>query len=135
MDEGHKLMRNSMIWGGFFMLFGVVLGAFGAHALKAILTEVQLLSFNTGVRYQMIHGLALLLLGLVSGQLRISMTWVSRLFIVGTIFFSVSIYLLVLGHSWGWNWVSLLGPVTPIGGGLLLAGWALFVWKMIKIGD
>ena len=135
MNEGYKLMRNPMIWGSVFMLLGVVLGAFGAHALKAILTESQLLSFNTGVRYQMIHGLAMLILGLVSAQSKISLLWVSRLFIVGTLFFSVSIYLLVLGHAWGLNWVSFLGPVTPVGGSLLIAGWAVFVWKMIKIRD
>lgn len=133
MKDGDRYMRISLVWGGVFMLTGVVLGAFGAHALKALLSESQLVSFNTGVRYQMIHGLALLIIGTISGLKSISFKWSVGSIIAGTLCFSVSIYLLVLGHAWNWSWVSVLGPITPLGGTLLILGWAIFIAKVTKI--
>jgi uncharacterized membrane protein YgdD (TMEM256/DUF423 family) len=133
MNDGDRYMRISLLWGGVFMLTGVVLGAFGAHALKALLSENQLVSFNTGVRYQMVHGLALLIFGLVSKLTSITLKWSVNSLIVGTLCFSMSIYFLVLGHAWNWSWVSFLGPITPLGGTFLIIGWAIFIAKVIKI--
>lgn len=99
---------------------GVILGAFGAHALKARLTPEHLQTFETGVRYQMVHALALLLLSALIARLAPGPARVSGwCFIVGTVFFSGSLYLLATA---GWRW---LGPITPLGGLCFIAGWVL----------
>ena len=97
---------------------GVALGAFGAHALKARLAAEQLATFEVGVRYQLIHALALLAVAWACtrwpGKAARASGW---LFIVGTLLFSGSLYALTLGGVRG------LGLVTPIGGVALLLGW------------
>jgi uncharacterized membrane protein YgdD (TMEM256/DUF423 family) len=100
---------------------GVALGAFGAHGLKKILAPDhldQLATFETGVRYQMIHALALFLIALLierhPGRAASASGW---LFTAGIVLFSGSLYLL---GGLGWKW---LGPVTPLGGLSFIAGW------------
>jgi uncharacterized membrane protein YgdD (TMEM256/DUF423 family) len=97
---------------------GVALGAFGAHALRGKYAADLLEHWDTAVRYQLWHALALLLLGALDGRLR----WhgaTRACFAGGVLLFSGSLYVLVLtGRLW-------LGAVTPIGGILLIAGWAL----------
>lgn len=96
---------------------GVVLGAFGAHALRERLEPAQLASWHTAVHYQLFHAVSLLALafyGSATGRALGATPW---LFALGVLLFSGSIYALVLG---GPRW---LGPVTPIGGTLLIAGW------------
>jgi len=103
-------------------LLAVILGAFAAHGLKAVLETQQLALFETASRYQMYHALALLVVGvmLTSPQFSQSLLKFAALaFILGIILFSGSLYLLALvGISW-------LGAITPIGGIALLIGWAL----------
>jgi uncharacterized membrane protein YgdD (TMEM256/DUF423 family) len=101
-------------------LIAVAAGAFGAHALKARLAPEMLAVFETGVRYQLVHALALLAVAWAVTR------WPGRLatasgvcFIAGTILFSGSLYALTLSGMRG------LGAITPIGGVLLLAGWVL----------
>jgi uncharacterized membrane protein YgdD (TMEM256/DUF423 family) len=97
---------------------GVALGAFGAHALKASLAAEQLATFEVGVRYQLIHALALLAVAWACtrwpGKAVHASGW---LFIVGTLLFSGSLYVLTLTGVRG------VGLVTPIGGVVLLLGW------------
>ena len=102
----------------------VGLGAFGAHALRARLDAADLAIFETGVRYQFYHGLALLVLALASQWLaKSSVTpWVGGLFCAGILLFSGSLYLLVLTNT---RW---LGAVTPLGGVCFLLGWAALAW-------
>jgi len=101
----------------FFGLTAVILGAFGAHALKSRLDAAQLLSFETAVRYQMYHALALLLVAALRDRLPSrALETAGWLFVAGTVLFSGSIYLLVSGVRWVW-------PVTPIGGVTFMAGW------------
>ena len=106
----------------------VMLGAFGAHALKARLSADALSAFQTAVQYQMMHSLALIAVGL--WLLRHPDDMLSRYaavaFCFGILFFSGSLYGLTLG---GPRW---LGPVTPIGGTLFIAGWLLFAVAAIK---
>jgi uncharacterized membrane protein YgdD (TMEM256/DUF423 family) len=97
----------------------VALGAFGAHALKARLTPDHLVTFETGVRYQMYHALAMLAVALAltrvpAANLFNAAGW---LFVAGTLLFSGSLYLLCLTHK---RW---LGAVTPFGGLVFIAGW------------
>jgi len=101
----------------FFGASGVLLGALGAHALKEVLEPSELASFKTGVQYQLIHALALL----ASGYLKPA-RWVHWCWTLGIIFFSFSIYALVLDQVMGID-LSFLGPITPIGGLLFVAGW------------
>ena len=106
----------------------VMLGAFGAHALKVRLSADALSAFQTAVQYQMMHSLALIAVGL--WILRHPDDMLSRYaalaFCFGILFFSGSLYGLTLG---GPRW---LGPVTPIGGTLFIAGWLLFAVAAIK---
>ena len=129
--------RKILLWGIAFAIIAVLLGAFGAHALKAILTPEKLQSYETGVRYQLIHALALIALS-IYGQLNKTneilnkgIGWAAHFFIVGCILFSGSIYGLSLLSVIHPSWTFLLGPVTPIGGlGFMLgwASWARVVW-------
>lgn len=97
---------------------GVALGAFGAHALRARLSADQLEVFETGVRYQLLHALALILVGVLEQrrQARL-MTAAGWLFTLGIVLFSGSLYVLVLTST------TAIGIVTPFGGLCFLAGW------------
>ncbi len=97
----------------------VALGAFGAHALKARLTPELLNTFETGVRYQMYHALALLVASLAMTRLSAAslLTAAGWLFVLGTLLFSGSLYLLCFTNK---RW---LGAITPLGGLAFIAGW------------
>jgi len=105
--------------GAVLMLLGVVLGAFGAHALQQALTARQLASYQTGVLYQQLHSLALILVGIVA-LLTPASRWLPRaavLFGVGILFFSGSIYAMTFGAP---RW---LGMVAPLGGVSFMLAW------------
>ena len=106
-----------------FGLLGVALGAFGAHALKARLAPEVLATFDTGVRYQLIHALALLAVAWAHthwpGRVLTAAGW---LFVAGTLLFSGSLYVLSLTGLRAW------GAVTPFGGVAFLAGWLCLAW-------
>ncbi|MBI2789101.1 MAG: DUF423 domain-containing protein [Elusimicrobia bacterium] len=104
--------------GAGLMFLAVGLGAFGAHALKARLEPDMLAVFETGVRYQVYHALALLLLASLRGPSKAA--WC---FTVGIALFSGSLYLLALTGVRKW------GAVTPIGGVLFLAGWLILLFS------
>ncbi len=117
------------------MAMAVVLGALGAHALEALISPEQLDSFKTGVRYQAWHSLALIILGFSGIQLlgKKSFKVLTILFIGGIIFFSISIYLLSTRELLGIeSWKSFLGPITPIGGLLLISGWLFLGFQAIR---
>lgn len=106
---------------------GVALGAFAAHGLKARLAPELLAVFETGVRYQMFHALALLAVGWACARWPGAATTASGwLFVAGTLVFSGSLYALALtGTRW-------LGAITPLGGVALLAGWLCLAWGAWK---
>jgi len=108
-----------------FGMLAVIFGAFGAHALKKILSSEQLQSFKTGVKYQMFHAITLLVLGCSIFEISKTIYWC---FTVGIILFSFSIYGLVLSNSRGKK-LKFLGPITPMGGLLLVIGWFLVAIK------
>jgi uncharacterized membrane protein YgdD (TMEM256/DUF423 family) len=116
--------------GLFFILTAVILGAFGAHALKEILSPEKLLSFETGVRYQFYHGLAITILSILPREIFNKTNF--YLLLWGTILFSVSIYLLALNSYWKIAYLKFLGPITPIGGTILILGWTLILLKTFK---
>ena len=108
------------------MGIAVILGALGAHALDNFLSMESLDSFKTGVRYHAWHSLAIIFLGL-AGKLILKekqVKIISRLFIIGIVLFSLSIYLLTCKSILGIErWISVIGPITPLGGLVLIAAW------------
>jgi uncharacterized membrane protein YgdD (TMEM256/DUF423 family) len=106
----------------------VALGAFGAHALKAHLSPEMLAVYDTGVRYQMFHALALLAVAWAAARWPAStaITASGWLFVAGTLLFSGSLVALSLSGVRG------LGAVTPIGGLAWLLGWAALAWGVAK---
>lgn len=117
----------------FFTITAVALGALGAHALKEVLTASQLHSFETGVRYQFLHALAILVLALNHERFHPKLFLSLKLMIVGICFFSFSIYLLSIQQIIGFS-LSFLGPITPIGGLLLIISW-MFLFTAVKKND
>ena len=116
-----------LISGATFGMLAIILGAFGAHALKKILNTDQLKSFEIGVKYQMYHALVLLFSGTYFSTPNQLMAWS---FIIGTILFSFSIYGLVLSDANGRK-IKFLGPITPLGGLLLVIGWIMLLIEFI----
>lgn len=122
--------RKILLWGIAFAFVAVLLGAFGAHALKAILSPEKLQSFETGVRYQFMHALALIALSIYRQQnkadhsLNKGIQWTSRFFIMGIFLFCGSIYGLAILSVTYPDGTILLGPITPIGGLCFMLGWA-----------
>lgn len=108
-------------------LLSIILGAFGAHALKEVLTAEQLVSFETGVRYQMYHALFLLLVGITDFISEKQKKIIFILTLTGVLLFSGSIYLLATQSISGINF-KFLGPVTPIGGLSLILSWGLLTF-------
>ncbi len=116
-----------LIAGALFGGTGVLLGAFGAHALKTRLTPEALSSWDTAVTYQLFHALALLFAGLLARSLTHPAVNVAGLsWIVGLLLFSGSIYVLAIGGP------RFFGPITPIGGLALIAGWASMLVAVVK---
>ncbi|APU98204.1 DUF423 domain-containing protein [Sphingobacterium siyangense] len=114
-------------------LFGglaIILGAFGAHAFKKILSPEKLESFEVGVRYQMYAALTLLILGFnFSFELQ-SERVAFYLITLGTLLFSVSIYFLSFAEYWKKN-LKFLGPITPLGGLFMIAGWVAIIIRFL----
>jgi uncharacterized membrane protein YgdD (TMEM256/DUF423 family) len=114
--------------GALLMLTAVILGAFGAHALQSTLTPKQLASYGTGVTYQQLHALGLILVGVIA-RVTSSSPWLARaavLFVVGIVLFSGSIYAMTFGAP---RW---LGMVAPIGGISFMLGWAFVALHALR---
>ncbi|GAA0883874.1 MULTISPECIES: DUF423 domain-containing protein [Sphingobacterium] len=114
-------------------LFGglaIILGAFGAHAFKKILSAEKLESFEVGVRYQMYAALTLLILGFNFSFDLQSERVAFYLITLGTLLFSVSIYFLSFAEYWKKN-LKFLGPITPLGGLLMIAGWVAIIIRFL----
>ncbi|MHB0754424.1 DUF423 domain-containing protein [Polaribacter sp. M15] len=126
------MSQLALISGTVFGLLSVIFGAFGAHILKKKLTNDQLQSFETGVKYQMYHAIVLLVLGFeLTTPVSIN-AYVIYAFIIGIILFSFSIYGLVLSAANNKK-LKFLGPITPLGGLFLIIGWGLLLVKLINL--
>ena len=123
-----------LIKGAILGMIAVLGGAFGAHALKEILSPEHLDSFKTGVRYQMIHAVVLLFLFILLNKFESKQFKIAAHFIFwGVILFSGSIYLLTLKNIIGLEVLKFAGPITPIGGLLIISGWLFIVLGAMKI--
>lgn len=115
------------------MITAVALGAFGAHGLKAVLSENNLEVFKTGVFYQFVHGLGLLMAIILSKIYPIKKIKNSIIFFtLGILFFSGSLYLLSTRELTGLG-LGFLGPITPIGGLFFMLGWAFLALEILRI--
>ena len=117
--------------GALFGLTAIVFGAFGAHALKKIMSPEQLASFETGVKYQMYHALVLLMLSFNMNLDTSLERYMVYCFLLGTALFSFSIYGFCVSGAKGDKW-KFLGPVTPLGGLFLVIGWGLLLYSFIQ---
>ena len=113
-----KIISTGAILG----MIAIILGAFGAHALKKVLSIEELSTFETGVKYQMYHALFLLIVGMLTGLSQKSKKIIYNLVVLGIIFFSGSIYLLATNRLTPFDF-KIIGFVTPIGGLLLISAW------------
>lgn len=125
-------MNNKLITtAAFFGMTAIILGAFGAHALKKVLNVDQLATFETGVKFQMYHALFLLFIGLNAHMAEKIKKTILNLTILGVIFFSGSIYLLATDSLNTFNF-KVIGFLTPIGGLLLITSWGVLMWNFLK---
>jgi len=118
--------RRFLLLGAVFAAIAVAAGAFGAHALAERVTPERLQTFETAVRYQMYHALALLACGLLGEAWRRSLDVAAWLFTAGILIFSGSLYLLVLTDT-AW-----LGAITPIGGVAFISGWIALAVAIVR---
>lgn len=117
--------------GAILGMLAVILGALGAHALKTQLPEGALSSFKTGVAYQMYHALFLIILGSMNALTARTKRIVFYLIAGGVFCFSFSIYALTTGPLAGMDF-SAIGWITPVGGMLLIGGWGLFFYRVLR---
>jgi len=116
--------------GAIFGMLAIILGAFGAHALKKFLSIEELATFETGIKYQMYHALFLLFVGLSMLSQKVKKT-IYYLVVFGVLFFSGSIYLLATNSLTTFNF-KIIGFVTPIGGLLLIIAWGVLFMNYLN---
>ena len=121
-----KILLTACVLG----FLAIILGAFGAHALKKSLSPDQLNSFETGVKYQMYHALFLLFIGMSTMTTLKEKTIIFYLTVVGVLFFSGSIYILTTSSLTGIK-SKIFGPITPIGGLLLITSWGYLFYSLL----
>ena len=126
--------RNYFITAAVLGALGVALGAFGAHGLQQLTTDEKILhSYQTGVQYQVYHSIALLIAAAVAEKLNEKyFKWAALCFTVGVIFFSGSLYIITYLKIQESDAARYLGPVTPLGGLLFIAGWLLLAVSVLK---
>ncbi|MFM7022009.1 MAG: DUF423 domain-containing protein [Flavobacteriales bacterium] len=131
------MLKKSIILAALFGGLAVMAGAFGAHKLKEILSPADLEVWNKAVLYQFVHTFAILAVGLISKiQFHKTLNYALITFSVGVLFFSGSLYFLAFRNVVDFGGaINILGPITPLGGSLFIAGWIsllLFGLKHVK---
>ena len=124
--------KKCLLTGVILGIIAIILGAFGAHGLKELISVEYQQTFETGVRYQMYHALFLLLVGNISALPQKTRTLICYLVSVGVLLFSVSIYALATNALSNFDF-KVIGFVTPIGGLLLIVAWIVFGYGLLKV--
>jgi uncharacterized membrane protein YgdD (TMEM256/DUF423 family) len=117
--------------GALLGMIAIILGAFGAHALKKVLSIEALSTFETGVKYQMYQALFLVLIGTLNELSQKAKKIIYNLVVFGVLFFSGSIYLLATNSLTLFDF-KVIGFITPIGGLLLILGWGVLFFNFVK---
>lgn len=122
------MKKFALFTGGINAMLAVIIGAFGAHALKDRLTDEMLAVYQTGVQYHFYHSLGLIIIGIMASQLPATalIKWSAWMMLAGIIFFSGSLYLLALTNL---RW---LGMVTPLGGTAFIIAWLLLALAVLN---
>lgn len=126
------MRKKVLITGAILGCLAVILGAFGAHGLKKVLTVDQIAAFETGVRYQMYHALLLLFIGGTNYLQVKSQKIIYYLILIGIVLFSGSIYGLTTKDITSIDFTAI-GFITPIGGTLLIAAWVILVVNFLRL--
>ncbi|HER40989.1 MAG TPA: DUF423 domain-containing protein [Salinimicrobium catena] len=124
--------RNLLIAGAFFGMIGIIIGAFAAHGLKPLLTAENMLTFETGVKYQMYSALFMLVLGglpMVPEKVKKACFYLT---VTGILFFSGSIFLLATNSLSSFDF-RVIALITPAGGTLLISAWIVLLISVIKL--
>ena len=130
--------KQFLAFSGFSGAMAVALGALGAHFLKSkleagLITEINLHTFETAVKYQIYHTIALLIVSLLADKFKDKLLQkAGYCFMMGIVLFSGSLYLLSLASVLGLTNIHWLGPITPIGGLFFIAGWVLLGYTGLK---
>jgi uncharacterized membrane protein YgdD (TMEM256/DUF423 family) len=121
-------VRKFLITGCAFLALAVLIGAFGAHGLKNIVTPEKLVTFETGVRYHFFHGFGLVIVAMVQQLFpEIKLQAAFYAFLVGIFLFSFNCYFYVLSG------LKIFAMIVPVGGLLFVAGWLIIAWKALKL--
>ena len=123
--------RTILLVGTAMGMLAIVLGAFAAHGLEKLVDAQAIDTFETGVKYQMYHALFLLFLGIWDGLPSKTKKIVFTLILLGVVLFSFSIYLLALNSLTSFDF-KIIGFLTPIGGVLMILGWVVLAYKILK---
>ena len=120
-------MKIWIVYGSFFSLLAIVLGAFGGHGVKNVLDQYSREIYEKAIYYHFIHSLAIILIAILNNQYNnINLSYSVYLFLFGIIIFSGSLYVLAItGIKW-------LGAITPIGGLLFIFGWVYMIVAFLK---
>ena len=121
-----KIISTGAILG----MIAIILGAFGAHALKKVLSMEELSTFETGVRYQMYHALFLIFIGIINELSQKTKKIIYNLVVFGVLLFSGSIYVLATNSLTSFDFKTI-GFITPIGGLLLILAWGVLLFHTL----
>jgi uncharacterized membrane protein YgdD (TMEM256/DUF423 family) len=128
------MFKPALKAGALFAMLAVILGAFGAHSLKQVLTENMLAVFETGVRYQFYHSFALLAAGILFSEYPSKQVSRAALFFtIGILLFCGSLYVMVVLSIFGYG-LGIVGVITPIGGLFFILGWLFLFIGISKKG-
>lgn len=127
--------RKWVLSGLILIILAIILGAFGAHGLKSITHDQKILmAFDTATKYQFFQGLGFLIVPFILSRYNLSHRGIFLFFLLGTVLFSGSIYLITVGNV---NQVlvlkKIMGPLTPVGGLIMILGWTLLLFRSLKI--
>lgn len=122
------MQRTFFRTAAFLAMISVILGAFGAHALKEIIPEKTLASFQTATTYMMTHAIALFIVGMMYRHYKNkTMIWSGNFFVMGIIMFSGSIYLRIALSYMGYEKLDIINIITPVGGLMFILGWLMLI--------
>jgi uncharacterized membrane protein YgdD (TMEM256/DUF423 family) len=123
--------KRIVLTSAWLLLTAIILGAYGAHGLKTLVSAEKIQTFEVGVRYQFYIALTLLVIGLNADRVPFALTWTFRCMLAGVLVFSGSIYLLALSEVLSLP-TTFIGPLTPLGGAAMIAGCLVFIVRLIR---
>lgn len=123
--------KQSAVLASLFFMLSIVFGAFGAHALKEVLSPELLQTFEVGVKYQGLFSLATLIIALNADKFSFGIKKITFAMLIGMFLFSFSIFGIVFLKHQGLS-VGMLGPITPLGGSISIVSWCILIFRLLK---